>query len=148
MKAVGRATRGANRMTPEACEGRQPTAPPLLRSSVWTRSLCPLRYLVAARAAPTSEPSKGESGTRVLIRHEGRPIQTYAVMLQVRRRRKWITIRLIDNAHGEHHMHRFDGTTKLGPVPFMAGKTEDVIPEAIGYMLKAWRSIIEGWETR
>lgn len=54
----------------------------------------------------------------------------------------------VDNAHGDHHMHRFDGPTKLEGVPFAQGNTVDVIPEAIGYMLKAWRSIIEGWETR
>lgn len=89
-----------------------------------------------------------DADTRVLVRHEGRPIATYAVMLQVRRDRTWLTIRLVDNAHGHHHMHRFVGTTKLEGVPFAQGNTVDVIPEAIGYMLKACRSIIEGWEPR
>jgi len=59
-----------------------------------------------------------DANTRVLVRHEGRPITAYAVMLQVRRDRKWRTIRLVDNAHGDHHMHRFDGSTKLEGVPF------------------------------
>jgi hypothetical protein len=86
--------------------------------------------------------------TRVLIRYEGRPITTYAVMLQVRRDGKWLTIRLVDNAHGHHHMHRFDGPTKLEGVPFAQGNTVDVIPEAIGFMLEAWPSIVEGWESR
>ena len=89
-----------------------------------------------------------DTTTRVLIRYEGRPITTYAVMLQIRRGGTWRTIRLVDNAHGHHHMHRFDGPTKLEGVPFAQGNTVDVIPEAIGYMLQAWRSIIEGWESR
>jgi UDP-N-acetylmuramyl pentapeptide phosphotransferase/UDP-N-acetylglucosamine-1-phosphate transferase len=89
-----------------------------------------------------------DANTRVLIRHQGRPITTYAVMLQVRRHRKWQTIMLVDNAHGHHHMHRFVGTTKLEGVPFAQGSTVEVIPEAIGYMLKSWRPIIEGWESR
>ena len=85
--------------------------------------------------------------TRVLVRMEGRPTHSYAVMLQVRRHRRWLKIRLIDNAHGTHHIHKFDGTTKLGAVPFAAGSTAEVVPEAIGYMLKASRSIIEAWES-
>ena len=89
-----------------------------------------------------------DQNTRVLVRHEGRPITIYAVMLQVRRTGKWRTIRLVDNAHGRHHMHRFDGPTKLEGVPFAEGSTVDVIPAAIGFMLTAWQSIIEGWESR
>jgi hypothetical protein len=89
-----------------------------------------------------------DANTRVLVRHDGRPITRYAVMLQVRRDGKWLTIRLVDNAHGPHHMHRFDGPTKLEGVPFAWGHTVDVIPEAIDYMLTAWRAIIEGWESR
>jgi hypothetical protein len=89
-----------------------------------------------------------DQSIRVLVRHEGRPITTYAVMLQAHRSGKWRTIRLIDNAHGHHHMHRFDGPTKLDGVPFAEGNIVDVIPEAIGYLRTAWRSIIDGWESR
>lgn len=45
------------------------------------------------------------TGTRILVRHGGRPVTHYAAMLQVLQDSQWHTIRLIDNAHEAHHMH-------------------------------------------
>jgi hypothetical protein len=42
-------------------------------------------------------------GARILVRHGGRPMVRYAAMLQIFREGRWQTIRLIDNAHNEHH---------------------------------------------
>lgn len=39
-------------------------------------------------------------------------MERYAVMLQLRIEGKWQTIRLLDNAHGDHDMHRYTGSEK------------------------------------
>lgn len=44
---------------------------------------------------------------RVLVDLDGRPLKRYAVMLQLRIEGRWQTIRLLDNAHGDHDMHRY-----------------------------------------
>lgn len=49
---------------------------------------------------------------RVLVELEGRPLRKYAVMLQLRIEGRWQTIRLLDNAHGEHDTHRYTGAEK------------------------------------
>jgi hypothetical protein len=42
---------------------------------------------------------------RILVRVGGRPVQEYAVMLQIQLEQQWRTIRLIDNHLDQHHMH-------------------------------------------
>lgn len=44
---------------------------------------------------------------RILVEFEGRPLERYAIMLQLLIEGKWQTIRLFDNAHGDHDMHRY-----------------------------------------
>ena len=58
---------------------------------------------------------------RILVRHGGRPMVRYAAMLQIFREERWQTIRLIDNAHNEHHMHRYAGDIKQDAVSFETG---------------------------
>ncbi len=66
-------------------------------------------------------------------------------MLQLRVGGAWRTIRLIDNAHDRHHMHRFAGETKLEGVPFAVGDPREVLPAAIAYLARAADSIIASW---
>jgi hypothetical protein len=85
-------------------------------------------------------------GTRILVRHGGRPMTRYAAMLQIVRNGQWHTIRLIDNAHNAHHMHRYTGDLKQDAVPFGAGDPREVLPKAIAYLVRASSSIIESWQ--
>jgi hypothetical protein len=84
-------------------------------------------------------------GARILVRHGGQPVTRYAAMLQILRDRQWRTIRLIDNAHGEHHMHRYTGEFKQDAVAFGVGDPRDVLPKAVAYLVRASGSIIESW---
>lgn len=43
---------------------------------------------------------------RVLVELDGRPLERYAATLQLRVEGDWQTIRLLDNAHGDHDMPR------------------------------------------
>jgi hypothetical protein len=52
---------------------------------------------------------------RVLVELEGRPLERYAVMVQLRIKGRWQTIRLLDNAHGDHDMHRYTGPRSSSP---------------------------------
>jgi hypothetical protein len=84
-------------------------------------------------------------GARILVRHCGRPMTRYAAMLQILREGQWRTIRLIDNAHDSHHMHRYTGNLKQDAVPFGVGDPRDVLPKAVAYLVRASGSIIESW---
>jgi hypothetical protein len=85
-------------------------------------------------------------GARLLVRHGGRPMTRYAAMLQILRDGQWRTIRLIDNAHDAHHMHRYVGDLKQDAVSFEIGDPCDVLPKAVAYLMRAADSIIESWQ--
>jgi hypothetical protein len=85
------------------------------------------------------------SDARILVRHGGHPLTSYAAMLQILRDRRWHTIRLIDNAHEAHHMHRYAGYLKRDAVSFGVGDARDVLPRAVAYLVRASESIIESW---
>jgi Ser/Thr protein kinase RdoA (MazF antagonist) len=90
-------------------------------------------------------PLEREDG-RILVRHAGRPVAHYAAMLQVLRAGRWHTIRLIDNVHDKHHMHRYTGSVKQDAVSFEVGDPRDVLPKAVAYLVRASNSIIESWK--
>jgi Ser/Thr protein kinase RdoA (MazF antagonist) len=83
---------------------------------------------------------------RILVRHGGRPMTRYAAMLQLLRDGRWRTIRLIDNAHDAHHMHRYAGDLKRDAVSFGTGDPRDVLPKAVAYLVRASESIIASWQ--
>jgi len=56
-------------------------------------------------------------------------------MLQLRMEGGWQTIRLLDNAHGDHDMHRYTGHAK------------EVAPKAILYLIDHWEAIAESWNS-
>jgi len=84
---------------------------------------------------------------RILFRSGGRPIDHYAVMLQVEFDGEWSTVRLIDNHLDHHHMHRYDGGEKSDPEHFAHGTVNEVIPQAIRYMRDHCQPIIDSWTT-
>lgn len=84
---------------------------------------------------------------RVLVDIEGRPMQRYAVMLQLRIEGEWQTIRLLDNAHGDHDMHRYTGSEKQPAERFAEGSPNEVAPKAIRYLIDHWEAIAESWKS-
>jgi hypothetical protein len=68
---------------------------------------------------------------RILVDLEGRPMERYAVMLQLRIDGGWQTIRLLDNAHGDPDMHRYTGSERQPAERFSVGAVNEVAPEAI-----------------
>jgi hypothetical protein len=74
-------------------------------------------------------------------------MERYAVMLQLRIEGKWQTIRLLDNAHGEHDMHRYTGLEKQPAERFSEGSAKEVAPQAIGYLTDHWEAIVESWKS-
>ena len=84
---------------------------------------------------------------RILVHLEGRPMERYAVMLQLRIEGKWQTIRLLDNAHGDHDMHRYTGSRKQPAERFAEGTVSEVAPEAIRYLIDHWEAIAESWKS-
>ena len=83
---------------------------------------------------------------RVLVELDGRPVERYAVMLQLRIDGRWQTIRLLDNAHGDHDMHRYTGSEKQPAEQFADGAVTEVVPTAIRYLIDHWEAIAESWK--
>jgi hypothetical protein len=83
----------------------------------------------------------------VLVELAGRPLERYAVMLQLRVDGQWQTIRLLDNAHGDHDMHRYTGAKKQPAERFAEGAVTEVAPMAIRYLIDHWEAIAESWKS-
>lgn len=83
---------------------------------------------------------------QILVEVEGRPVSRYAVMLQLRINDRWQTIQLLDNAHGDHDLHRYTGDQKQAAEHFMDGPVSTVIPTAIAYLISNWERIVSSWE--
>lgn len=84
---------------------------------------------------------------RILVCQSGRPITGYAVLLQVWEGGEWRTIRLIDNAHGRHEMHRYTRREgKRSAESFHHGKINDAIPDAIADLRDRWETILAAWK--
>jgi hypothetical protein len=84
---------------------------------------------------------------RVLVELDGRPLERYAVMLQLRIEGSWQTIRLLDSAHGDHDMHRYTGSKKQPAERFADGHANEVAPKAIRYPIDHWEAIAESWNS-
>lgn len=84
---------------------------------------------------------------RVLVELDGRPLERYAVMLQLRIEGRWQTIRLLDNAHDQHDMHRYTGAKKQPAERFAEGAVSEVAPMAIRYLIDHWEAIAESWKS-
>jgi hypothetical protein len=84
---------------------------------------------------------------RVLVELDGRPLERYAVMLQLRIEGRWQTIRLLDNAHDQHDMHRYTGAEKQPAERFAEGTVSEVAPMAIRYLIDHWEAIAESWKS-
>jgi len=83
---------------------------------------------------------------RILVEWEGRPLERYAVMLQVHIEGTWQTIHLLDNAHGQHDVHRYTGSEKQPAERFADGSARKVIPQAIAYLISNWEGIARSWQ--
>lgn len=84
---------------------------------------------------------------RILVEFEGRPLEHYAIMLQLQIEGRWQTIRLLDNAHGDHDMHRYTGSEKQVAERFAEGAVNEVAPQAIDYLIDHWEAIADSWRS-
>lgn len=85
--------------------------------------------------------------SRILVEFEGRPLERYAIMLQLLIEGKWQTIRLFDNVHGDHDMHRYTGSEKQSAERFAEGSVNEVAPQAIDYLIEHWEAIADSWRS-
>lgn len=84
---------------------------------------------------------------RIRVELEGRPLERYAVMLQLRLEGCWQTIRLLDNAHGEHDMHRCTGSKKQPAERFATGTVNKAAAMAIRCLIDHWEAIATSWKS-
>jgi hypothetical protein len=92
-------------------------------------------------------------GARVVVRRGGRPIASYAVILEHRApgelRPRWQTVCLIDNHMDKCHIHKYHGAKKLDPEPFVVGLTlNEELHRAIRYMAEKHEALIAAWIRR
>jgi len=87
-----------------------------------------------------------DTDVRVHVEREGQPLEEYAVMLQVEEAGEWSTIRLYDNAHGTHDMHRYVSGDKQAAEVFHHGEPREACPAAILALKDHWQAIVEGHE--
>lgn len=104
-----------------------------------------LRQYISTITGPFIRPLAADA--RVLVELEGRPLERYVVMLQLRIGGRWQTIRLLDNAHGNHDMHRYTGAEKQPAERFAEGLANEVAPMAIRYLIDHWETIAESWKS-
>jgi hypothetical protein len=57
-------------------------------------------------------------------------------------------VRVFDNAHGVHDMHRYEGQTKLPAETFSTATAGEAMRDAIGQVLGSYREMIEVWKPR
>ena len=84
---------------------------------------------------------------RILVEFDGRPLERYAIMLQLQIDGRWQTIRLFDNAHGDHDMHRYTGSEKQPAERFAEGAVNEIAPQAIDYLIEHWEAIADSWRS-
>lgn len=90
-----------------------------------------------------------------ITRSSTHPIE-YAVVLLARRKGRWHTVRVFDNAHDpeehhahdpeEHHEHRYMGEEKQPPT-VTRGPVSDAIRAAILACRASWADIVREWES-
>lgn len=84
---------------------------------------------------------------RVMVVLEGRPMERYAVMLQLLEDGTWRTVLLFDNAHGTHDIHEYTRFRKRRARPFIDGSARVVVPAAIQYLDEHWEELIRRWKS-
>lgn len=84
---------------------------------------------------------------RIAVATSGRPIGGYAVRLELHAD-DWVTVHLLDNAHGRHDEHAYVGDEKQPASDFFYGPTTQALPAAIGLIEERWAAIIDVWKGR
>ena len=85
---------------------------------------------------------------RIAVEFGGRPVDDYAVMLQIEEDDQWNTVFLVDSAHGTHHAHRYTGQVKGEPEPFFNGPGPQAIQYAVRHLRDNVDQVIEDWRLR
>ena len=82
--------------------------------------------------------------TRFVTEHGA--VSRYSVTLLAWRSGRWTTVRVFDNAHGEHEMHRYtqDGSKQPGE-PFHHGSASEAMSAARLWVMEGWEAMVEAW---
>jgi hypothetical protein len=88
------------------------------------------------------------SGVSTAVRFvtENGVLVSYALVLLVEESGAIHTVRVFDNTHGVHEMHRYtrsDG--KLAPEPFHYGAASEAMNTAKQWIADGWREMVEAW---
>jgi hypothetical protein len=59
----------------------------------------------------------------------------------------WRTVRLLENAHGQHDVHRYTGDVKQPAERFLEGTPQEAFPQAIRYLAQHWEAIAQPWNS-
>jgi hypothetical protein len=78
---------------------------------------------------------------------EHKQLVSYTVVLAVERSGQWQTVRLWDNSHGRHDMHRYT-PEKQPATKFHDGTAEQALHAAIDHARTCWEALIASWEKR
>ncbi|MGN6372732.1 MAG: hypothetical protein ACTHM1_07040 [Solirubrobacteraceae bacterium] len=83
----------------------------------------------------------------VVERSSSHPVE-YAILLLVKRKGAWYTVRAFENAHHteEHHEHRYVGTEKQPPV-MTYGSVNAAMQAAESKLRRNWPDIVRSWES-
>jgi hypothetical protein len=91
-----------------------------------------------------------DDGVAIAVRFvtEDGVLVRYAVVLLVGDRDEARPVRLFDNTHGVHEMHRYtrDGY-KQPPELFHSGTPSEAMNAAKAWITDGWRGMIDGWQT-
>jgi hypothetical protein len=70
----------------------------------------------------------------------------YAIVLLARQDRAWVAVRVYDNTHGTHDMHRYnrDGI-KQAAETFHQGSAGEAMRSALETVRGAYNEVIESW---
>src|SRR4051794_28911251 len=79
-----------------------------------------------------------DSRVRIVAETRGRPVERYAIRLEIWDGAAWRTVHLFDNAHGQHDAHRYRGDEKLPAESVPVRTVAEAIPMALRLLSEEW----------
>jgi hypothetical protein len=76
----------------------------------------------------------------------GEGVERYSVVLAAESGGEWQAVRVWDNAHGQHDMHRYSGSTKEDAVVAHHASPTEAMRDAIAQAKSAYRRMIDAWK--
>jgi hypothetical protein len=83
---------------------------------------------------------------KVRLRTEGGTLVEYALALTFRLGDVWRTVRVFDNAHGDHEMHRYTRSgEKRAAERFHEGTASEAANAAKLWIVEGWEEMVDAW---